>query len=84
MKFYQIRVFQIFRILLTSLFRLLHLGKSSIDNHNRGAQKSAIKLITHEADVAIKNMKMYLLRYRHPPNKPHPLSIIHSVIIQKL
>ena len=82
MKFYQIRVFQIFRILLASIFRLLHLGKTRNDTYKRGAQISAIKLIFSNVDSAIKNMKMYLLRYRHPPNKPHPLSINALKFIQ--
>ncbi len=72
MKFYQITIFNCLRMLLSMHTRIYLFGKKHLSHSKQTysfLKKDEYKILSAEF---ISYIISYLLRYRHPPNKPHP------------
>jgi hypothetical protein len=75
MKFYQIRSVHVFLVMLFAIVRVCickvrekYNGCQSLNFFEQNIRKSK------KINPVYSSME-YLLRYRHPPNKPHPLNL---------
>lgn len=80
MKFYQIRSVHVFRIMLFAIVRMYYFMLRSEYNGAFPVIFFKRKNRRNKAIQAESDPEEYLLRYRHPPNKPHPLKFLSSTI----
>lgn len=72
MKFYQITIFSCLRLVLSAFTRIHFFGNKYISRPKQCylfLKKNEYKILSAEF---ISTIISFLLRYRHPPNKPHP------------